>query len=102
VGKQIEGFASIGCFRDQFHIGLTPDQGGEAFAQQRMIIYGENLNHTSACFLRKRRRPDLPVGVRYAIEPVMLNSISVPAPGRLQNSNLPPICLARWRIPHKP
>jgi hypothetical protein len=31
--KQVERFTSIGGFRDQFHVGLTPDQCGKAVAQ---------------------------------------------------------------------
>src|ERR1700722_4791780 len=102
LAKLFERLPSIAGFRNHLHVGLIPDQGGDPSAQKRMVVEGQNSNHMSPCFLRKRRKTGLPGGVRYAIDPATLNSISVPAPSRLQISNLPPICRARSRMPRTP
>ena len=48
--------------------------------------------------LRKTPAPDTP----NAIEPGIVNSTSVPAPGALQTLTLPPMRPARSRIPQMP
>jgi hypothetical protein len=68
----------------------------------RGAVHGQNPDHMSPCCPRNGWKRVRPGGVPYAIEAAMLNSISVPAPTPLQISNLPPICLARSRIPRTP
>ena len=38
LAKPLQGFARVGCFGYQRHIGLAVDNGGDPFAQQRMVV----------------------------------------------------------------
>ena len=37
--EQFERLASIGSFRDYFHICLISEERGNAFAEKRMVVY---------------------------------------------------------------
>ena len=39
LAEQLDRLTSVGGFRDQFHIRLTRDQRGDAFADDGMIVY---------------------------------------------------------------
>ena len=56
LSKLFERLPSIAGFRNQFHIYLIPDERGDAFAEKRMVIYGQNSNHNSSCFLPEQTK----------------------------------------------
>jgi hypothetical protein len=74
----------------------------EYFRNDKLDVHRQNLNHPFAAFLRNSRRTVLPGDLSYAIDPGMLNSISVPAPVPVHTSSFPPMRLARSRIPETP
>jgi hypothetical protein len=43
--KQVERFAPVGGFANQFHILFAPDQGSDAVAEERVIVYCQDSNH---------------------------------------------------------
>jgi hypothetical protein len=49
-------FLSVGSFRDQLHIGLSVYQRCDSLAEQRVVVYGKNANHSFAAFLPKSLR----------------------------------------------
>src|ERR1700730_17660765 len=97
-----DSLLSVGGLRDQLYVGFSVDQRFDSFAEQRMVVHRENPDHEFAAFLRNSPRTMRPGDVPYAIDPGMLNSISVPAPVALHTSSFPPIRLARSRIPGTP
>src|ERR1700693_3213991 len=97
-----DSLLSVGGFRDQLHVGFSVDQRCDSFAEQSMVVNRQNLNHPFAAFLRNSPRTVRPGDLPYAIDPGMLNSISVPAPVPVHTSSLPPMRLARSRIPATP
>src|ERR1700730_8910035 len=113
----LDRFASVGGLPDDSHIRLAADEASDALTQNGVVVNHEDPNsdgvgthdfssvsfpeNLPADFCRKadRRRSS---ALRYARAEEMHSSISVPASSSLQTVSLPPITLARSRMPGKP
>src|SRR4029450_3861981 len=114
--EQLDGFASARRLGHHFHVVLVVDDGGEAFAQERMIVDAEYPDlahdgfstlssstrraHRNRFAVQDRRRPG---AARSKASPAgTLSSTSVPAPARLRIFSVAPMRSARSRMPVRP
>ena len=85
IAEFFDGFAAVAGLPDERHVRLACEYRGDAVAQQRMIVDGENPDHCVAPS-QKRMRRGAARDRLYATSAGTRKSTSVPAPGLLHTS----------------
>src|SRR5580704_628788 len=105
----LNGIAPVGCLAHQDHIALNANQTGDPLPHNWMVVNRKNSNlrdasaHELLLYAFALRENHGRLGaVAYTALAGTRSSTSVPASTSLQTTSLPPIRLARSRIPGSP